>query len=117
MFKHPEHVDQIDRPLIEQCYNDATLFATKCNKAMEDERKLYDLILFKQQISGGVRINDLVAANRQIVLKSGVKVQRRISIKSNTINKTDSNSKEIKLKATLILLTDMLILTEFKAKK
>lgn len=109
-----------DRNLIEQCYTTATLFAVRCNQALNDERNLYDLVCFKKQIAGGLQIPDLVSTSRQIVMQCTVKVQRRISLKMVTSSGRPvehSTAKDIRLKANLVLLTDMIILAEIKWRK
>ncbi|KAH9393257.1 Rho guanine nucleotide exchange factor 26 [Tyrophagus putrescentiae] len=111
-----------NRSIIEKCYTAATLFAVRCNQALVDERNLYDLVCFKKQIAGGMRIPDLVCTTRQIVLQSAVKVQRRIGIKvvasPNSGRPVEhSAAKDVRLKAMLVLLTDMLILAEIKWRK
>ena len=117
----------LDQANIETCYQDASRFAAKCNKALDDERKLFDLILFKKQLTGGVTIDDLVAPNREIVYRVMVKMYflkqgtgqavAMPSSKGSSVFKSYSSSSMNKIKSTLILITDMLIITEHKPKK
>lgn len=118
---------KIDRETIEQSLSDATKFAEKCNRAMQDEQKLHDLIEFKKQLVGK-QIYDLVTPNREIIAKYVVKVQRKIHFipqyldnnsgrNDNCNNNKSENIKEMKMKATIILLNDMLILAKHKFKK
>lgn len=104
-----------DRQAIEECYQAASAFALRCNKALEDERRMCEMILFKQSLSGGLRIDDFVTPNRYIECKCTIKVQRRVNYRPSSMHKPEA--KEFKLKGTLVLLTDMLLLTEFKLKK
>lgn len=123
----------LDRSVIERCFEDASRFAGKCNKALADEKKLFDLITFKKQLTGGVAMNlamNLVAPNREIldrvvaklyIVKQGAtspgtpipmpSYQGGSSIFRSTFNSMN------KVKATLVLLTDLLIVSEYKPKK
>ncbi|KAI2808328.1 Rho guanine nucleotide exchange factor (GEF) 15 [Blomia tropicalis] len=117
---------QPNRKIIEKCYQNASCFATKCNKALDDERKLFDLIELKKQLIGD-QIGDLVSPNRSIVLKIMVKLFENktgtistpiLSSKSgSSVFKSYSSSLTNKPKSILILLSDMLILAEYKSKK
>lgn len=117
---------QPNRKIIEKCYQNASCFATKCNKALDDERKLFDLIELKKQLIGD-QIGELVSPNRSIVLKIMVKLFENktgtistpiLSSKSgSSVFKSYSSSLTNKPKSILILLSDMLILAEYKSKK
>lgn len=135
LSKNPDSavVRTLDRSAIERCFEDASRFAGKCNKALADERKLFDLITFKKQLTGGVAIDDLVAPNREIFQRVSAKLyfvkqgatspgtgaapvpmpsyQGGSSLFRGTFNSMN------KVKATLILLTDLLIVSEYKQKK
>lgn len=120
----------LDRLVIERCFEDASRFAGKCNKALADEKKLFDLITFKKQLTGGLAMN-LVAPNREIFQKILAKLyfvkqgatspgatpipmptyQGGSSLFRSTFNSMN------KVKATLVLLTDLLIVSEYKPKK
>ncbi|KAJ6219828.1 hypothetical protein RDWZM_005640 [Blomia tropicalis] len=126
-FPSDQPLFKIDRETIEQSLSDATKFAEKCNRAMQDEQKLHDLIEFKKQLVGK-QIYDLVTPNREIIAKYVVKVQRKIHFipqyldnnigrNDNCNNNKSENIKEMKMKATIILLNDMLILAKHKFKK
>jgi len=124
----------LNQAAIEKCFHDASEFAGKCNKALADEKKLFDLIQFKKQLTGSVTIDDLVAPNREILQKVLVKMYfmprkqgngsptgtggQPVPMPINWGNSVfKSYSSMTKVKATIILLTDMLIITEHKPKK
>lgn len=122
----------VDQSAIAQCLKDASEFAARCNKALDDEKKLFDLIQFKKQLTGTVTIDDLVSTNREILQRVLVKMyflkqtagsgttspQSAVSMPSSWSNSVfKSYSSMNKVKSTLILLTDMLIITEHKPKK
>ncbi len=121
----------LNRSAIERCFEDASRFAGKCNKALADERKLFDLITLKKQLIGGEAI-ELVAINREIFQRVPVKLYfvkqgatspgaAPVSMPSyhqggNSLFRGTFNSMS-KVKATLILLTDLVIVAEHKQKK
>lgn len=95
------------------CLEISKQFALKCNNALDDQKHLYELIQFRKKLTGKIHIPDFVKPKRRIVQQVNIKIHKQINWNSDYNDNREFKAKNL----TLVLITDMMLLAEYKARK
>ncbi|KAH9417188.1 Rho guanine nucleotide exchange factor 26 [Dermatophagoides pteronyssinus] len=99
---------------VQKCFESATKFSMRCDNALNELFKLQKLIEFRKKLTGNfAHLKDnLVISGREIYRQASIKIIKHICLLSN------DEFKDVRTHhSMLILLTDLLMLADYKQRK